>query len=471
MTIVRDAPAPALRPALGVTARRARWVRSGAEVLLAAALTLVTYWWATGGGVTDLGGWATGLTSVGRLTGLLASVLLLAQVLLMARVPLLEHAFGQDRLARVHRLVGFTSFDLMLAHVVTDHLGLRRRRPRSRRPATLWDLTVDYPGMLLAVAGTACLVHGRRHQRQGRTARGCATSRGTCCTSTPTSASASPCRTSCGPGRSSSPRPAAHRVLVGAVGRGRRRRAGLAGRRCRCGAACATGSGHLGRAARAPASCRSTSPAGAWTGCRAEAGQFFSWRFLDRPGLDPRQPLLALRRPGRPQPADHRQGARRRQRRRRAGCAPARGCWSRARTAGSAPRARTRPRVALIGAGVGITPLRALAEGLTTRPATRCCSSATRTQPLFAAELDVLARERGLQVLAAARPPPRARAPGSATAPAPADDLAALRTWVPDIAERDVFVCGPAPWRRLVAPTLAAAGVPADRVHTESFGW
>ena len=79
-------------------------------------LTLVTFWWATPG-VSDLGGWASGLTSLGRLTGLLASVLLLAQVVLMARVPLLEAAFGQDRLAAIHRAVGFTSFGGMLAHV------------------------------------------------------------------------------------------------------------------------------------------------------------------------------------------------------------------------------------------------------------------------------------------------------------------------------------------------------------------
>ena len=75
-------------------------MRLGAVVAAVASLLLVTYWWATGGGIQDLGGWATGLTSAGRLTGLVASDLLLVQVLLMARLPLLEHAFGQDRLAR-----------------------------------------------------------------------------------------------------------------------------------------------------------------------------------------------------------------------------------------------------------------------------------------------------------------------------------------------------------------------------------
>ena len=62
-------------------------------------------------------------------------MLLLAQVLLMARVPLLERAFGQDRLARQHRLVGFTSFNLMLAHVVLITWGYAAGRvtPTSRR--------------------------------------------------------------------------------------------------------------------------------------------------------------------------------------------------------------------------------------------------------------------------------------------------------------------------------------------------
>ena len=63
------------------------------------------------------------MSAVGRLTGLLASDLLLLQVLLMARVPLVERAFGQDRLARWHRWTGFTSFHLMVAHIVLITLG------------------------------------------------------------------------------------------------------------------------------------------------------------------------------------------------------------------------------------------------------------------------------------------------------------------------------------------------------------
>src|SRR5262245_28263884 len=80
---------------LGRRARRDAAVRVVASSALWLSLLLVTYWWDRDGGIRDLGSWAGGLTSVGRLTGLVASVLLLVQVLLMARVPPLESAYGQ----------------------------------------------------------------------------------------------------------------------------------------------------------------------------------------------------------------------------------------------------------------------------------------------------------------------------------------------------------------------------------------
>ena len=157
MTDVAARPTPTGRwEDLGHRARLDAAVRLGSAVALWLALLLVTFWWAEDRGVQDLSGWATGLVSTGRLTGLVASVLLLAQVLLMARVPALEKAYGQDRLARVHRLVGFTSFNLMLAHVVLITWGYAAGKALAT-PGTLWNLVVDYPGMLLATAGTLCL--------------------------------------------------------------------------------------------------------------------------------------------------------------------------------------------------------------------------------------------------------------------------------------------------------------------------
>ncbi|MCW0213391.1 MAG: hypothetical protein OJJ54_08525 [Pseudonocardia sp.] len=81
-------------------------VRHGAGVAVGASLLVVTYLWVAGGGLGDLTGWAGGLTSVGRWTGLVSADLLLVQVLSMARIPVLERAVGQDRLARTHRWVG-----------------------------------------------------------------------------------------------------------------------------------------------------------------------------------------------------------------------------------------------------------------------------------------------------------------------------------------------------------------------------
>src|SRR3954451_9563408 len=147
---------PPARIPWGRRARLDAGVRLAAAAALWISLLLVTYWWVADGGVQDLRGWASGLTSLGRLSGLIASLLLLVQVLLMARVPVLEAALGHDRLSRLHRLVGFTSFNLMLAHIVTITWGYAAGE-LARTPSTLWDLTIHYPGMLLAVAGTACL--------------------------------------------------------------------------------------------------------------------------------------------------------------------------------------------------------------------------------------------------------------------------------------------------------------------------
>jgi ferredoxin-NADP reductase len=134
------------------------------------------------------------------------------------------------------------------------------------------------------------------------------------------------------------------------------------------------------------------------------------------------------------------------------------------------PRARTRRKVALIGAGVGITPLRALAEGLDYRPGEAVLLHRYTDRPLFRRELDVLSRERGLEVLWL---PGRRRGPDSwlGAGVGPADDVAALRHWVPDIAERDVFVCGPEAWAESVRRTTEAAGVTPDHFHLETFRW
>jgi ferredoxin-NADP reductase len=42
---------------------------------------------------------------------------------------------------------------------------------------------------------------------------------------------------------------------------------------------------------------------------------------------------------------------------------------------------------------------------------------------------------------------------------------------VPDLAERDVYVCGPEDWIETVRRVAQAAGLPADQLHIEKFRW
>src|SRR5262245_39645343 len=143
-------------PAVSVRLPRAtpRWWADLGGLAAGTSLLIVTALWVSNGGVRLLGSdfW----TSTGRLTGLWASDLLLLQVLLMARIPAVERAFGQDRLARWHRWVGFTSFWLLIAHILLITQGYAGAL--SHFLSELWDLTVSYPGMLLAVAGTGLLI-------------------------------------------------------------------------------------------------------------------------------------------------------------------------------------------------------------------------------------------------------------------------------------------------------------------------
>ncbi len=441
-------------------------VRVGAVVALWLGLLLVIYWWVAGGGIEDLGSWADGLTSTGRLTGLLAADLLLVQVLLMARVPVLEHAFGQDRLAVLHRLVGLTSFDLMLAHVVLITWGYAAGR-LADTPVMLWRLTWDYPGMLLAAAGTLCLVlvagtsvrAARRRLRyeswhllhlyaylgvglalphQLWTGQEFLTSTGaTVYWWTLWAAAAAAILL----WRVAVPlwRSARHRLRVSSVVRESPDTVSvyLTGRR-------------LDR-------------------LRVEPGQFFQWRFLGRPGWTRANPYSLSAAPdgrslrvtvrvlgdGSESLTALRPGVR----------VLVEGPYGRL-----SPRARSRRKVALIGAGVGITPIRALAEGLAYAPGDAVLLHRFTDQPLFARELDVIARERGLRVVPLAG---RRRSAQSwlGSGLDGVDDLTALRHWVPDIASRDVYVCGPAPWTESVRRTATAAGVPPELLHVETFGW
>lgn len=441
-------------------------VRLAATVLLWVGLLLVTYWWEVDGGVTDLAQLASGLTSVGRLTGLWAADLLLVQVLLMSRLPPLEQAFGRDQLVRTHRVVGFLSIDLMVLHIVTIVAGYGSAR-WAALPATTWDLVTTYGGMLLATIGTACLVMvavtsvraARRRLRyeswhllhlyaylgvglalphQLWTGQEFLQSRGATVYWWSLWAAA------------------AGAIVVWRiwlpVWRSLRH--------------------HLRVASVVRESADVVSVY--VTGRRLDrlpllAGQFVNVRFLHGPGWTRANPYSLSAAPN---------GRSLRITAKGLGDGSARlaqltlgtrmlfeGPYGRLSS-----RVRSRPKIVLAGAGVGITPLRALAEGLSYAPGDAILLHRYTNEPLFAHEFEILAGMRGLQVLPlAGRRTDSTSVLGSASGGV--DELTAIRGWIPDLAERDVFLCGPTVWTKGVERLMSAAGVPREHIHTESFGW
>ena len=155
----RSVPQPPVRPSAPDPALRRRNTWTGRLLVGAAVAGLLTVvgLWLNGGGLQGFAEPGGPMTEIGRLSGLVASYLLLIQVLLMARIPWLEGVWGQDALARQHRLVGFTSFHLMLVHILTITLGYAAAA-NTGVLHEIWLLITVYPGMLLATAGTLALI-------------------------------------------------------------------------------------------------------------------------------------------------------------------------------------------------------------------------------------------------------------------------------------------------------------------------
>lgn len=137
---------------------RSRWLGiSFASLIVAANAAILLWLWLHDGGISGVHDTASLLTSLGRITGLFGAYLLLIQVLLLARLRRFEALVGFDRLTVWHRINGKVCFYLILAHVVLitggytlmDHISLW---------AEVTNLWTIYSGIPDAVIGTALLV-------------------------------------------------------------------------------------------------------------------------------------------------------------------------------------------------------------------------------------------------------------------------------------------------------------------------
>jgi predicted ferric reductase len=467
-------PGPGARPGLASRplsggAPTPAWWRDAAGAFTWLTMLVVVALWVRNGGIQEMATVGGGVTSLGRLLGLIASQLLLVQVLLMARIPFVERSYGQDELARRHRLVGFWSFNLMVAHLLLIWFGYAAQT-RQGLWGTIVDLVANYPGILLAVAAVAAL---------------------TMVTVTSMKASRAALRYESwhllhlyaylGVGLALPHQLWAGQDFVGNLA------ATVFWWTLYAAALASVVVWRVGlpiyRTLRHRLVVAEVRPEGpdattvVITGrdldrLPAAAGQFFQWRFLDAPGATRAHPYSLSAAPDgrtlRITAAHLGDGSAA-----LAHLTPG----SRVMIEGPYGRlhggVRTRRKVLLIGAGIGITPMRALLEELPQAPGdlTLVYRAHSSGDVLFADELLDLAGRRGARIFTVLGGRATSREswlPGNASH---LSDTDALRHLVPDLAGHDVYICGGDRWMDLVRAAALAGGVPERNIHLERFGY
>jgi predicted ferric reductase len=443
-----------------VSGRRRRIAGWGLALLALANGAVVVGLWVAGGGPADIHDLASGLTGIGRVCGLLGAYLVLVQVLLLARIPLLDRSVGFDRLTVWHRRNGKVALGLLLVHATAITAGYTLADRIS-----LWEeagrLLSAYPGVITALAGlltlvavvVTSLVIVRRRLRYETwyfvhlytyLAIALAFSH------------------QIATGQEFVGEPAARVYWQGLY------IATLAAVVVfRLGLPALRNLRHRLRVERvieeAPGVVSLEIGGAHLDALKARPGQFFSWRFLTREHWWQSHPFSLSAAPdGRrlritvKEVGDFSGGVRAIRPGTRVVFDGPHGAFTAA--------ARRRPRVALIAGGVGITPIRALLEELQGEPGdiTLVYRAAREDDVILRGELDELARRRGVEVHYVLGDH---RGPGAAELLS-ADHLGRL---VPDIAARDVYVCGPPAMADATGASLRRAGVPRRQVITERF--
>ncbi|WP_329138260.1 ferredoxin reductase family protein [Streptomyces sp. NBC_01476] len=439
----------------------------GALAILS-AVAVIALWVMNQGGPASLTTLDRAMGSLGLLTGLLASDLMILQVVLLARIPWLENAWGHDLLTRRHRWIGFASFWLMIAHVILFALERVSRQPQTALDA-LTRVFITDSWMVFATVGTLLLIlvvvtslrAARRKLRyESWHLLHLYSYAGIAATFPHT----------LGDGadfhqewtrlywwalygfafavtvlyRLAWPawRSLYHRMRVESA------------------------------VAEAPGVVTVTVAGHRLDKMKTASGQFFIWRFLDGPGWSRGNPYTLSAAPT---------SERLRVTIKAAGDGSERAArltpGTRVLIEGPygtfTARQRTQPRMLLIGAGIGITPLRALLEDSPYEPgeATLLYRYSHDQHAVLANELRDLAARRGIELIFLPGPRRADNSWQSADLNHPADDAQALTALVPDVARCDIYACGPPHWLTAVRKAARRAGAHRNHFYTEEFGW
>ena len=426
------------------------------SVIAAGGFAVIGVWWINNPG--NLHTLADRLTAAGRISGLLGTYLVLVQVALMARMPWLDRWIGTDRLTAWHRSNGQYTIGMLVAHTLlitwgyaaADRTSLAHEAVRLLRYYPDVLAATAALGMLIAVGITSARIARRRLRYETWYFVHLYTYLAIALSFSHQLAT----------GNEFITHPANRALWVGLylvtfglllvyrvavpvrdAFRYQLRVSAIQAEGPDAVSVYVTGR-HLDR-------------------MRAEAGQFFRWRFLDRRSwweahpfslsAMPDSQVLRITAKG---VGDHSRALRH--------VRPGTRVMAEGPYGNLTARLRTRRRVLLIAGGVGITPLRALFEALPGAPGdiTLLYRAGADRELLFRAELEELARSRGIEV--------RYLLGRRDKRPSPLSSRH-LRQHVPDIEDRDVFLCGPPGMMDVVMNSLRSLGVSRSQIHSERF--
>lgn len=127
------------------------------EMVVAVNAALIVGMWIRHGGISAASGAGGIATAIGQVTGLLGTYAVLLELLLMARLPWLERCVGLDRLVVWHRWNGILVVDLLVAHTVFITIGYA-----ASSHVTWWaqtrDFVSNYADVLMAFVALALLI-------------------------------------------------------------------------------------------------------------------------------------------------------------------------------------------------------------------------------------------------------------------------------------------------------------------------
>lgn len=416
------------------------------------AIAVALLWWHDTTGLHGLGDW---LTNAGRITGLFAGYAVLLVLVLMARVPALDRGIGSDRLARWHAMLGRYVVSLAVAHTlliiwgyaVSAHTGVVSQTS---------TLLMSYPDVLMATVALGLLVLVGVTSARAARRRMSYESWHFVHLYTYLAIALS----------------FSHQFATGADFHDRGTRVLWAAMYVLVAAALlwyrvvvpiASAARHRMRVAAVVPEGRDVVSVYV-TGRNllrlgAQPGQFFKWRFLTRTGWWAANPYSLSAAPTSDtlritvKTAGQHSADLRRLR-------PGTRVFAEGPYGGFIAARRRRRKVLLIGAGVGITPVRALFGSVPARHGdlTLLYRARTPNDLVLRRELEEIAALRGasLHYLIGDRRTQRL-------------DAARLRRLVPDVAEHDVFLCGPDAMTAELRTELRRAGVPRSHIHAESF--